>query len=389
MAALQWPPKPEECNKVFRSLDAVFCKLDLVQWSPCCPAGREHNLPAKVPRWMQGRCAPGWLVGVCACFLLMGSTSFAADVVSPEPQVDSGVQADQEVEALVLKAEQQVSAGRTVSPEHDNAMETWSRITERASSTSPRISRALAVFIEFMRNRAAEERKAGNIVWLDFAMFADAATKFMAHTGDSASSSAASSPAANWHLPAEGDTSPGPAAAARNAQPVDRVASPAAADLPRSGAGAAAMQMPSGKLNAADGSAVKGAADMSAAVPTAAAGNSATGFAVPAARPARNAPTAQQQSMAALYVSRGDEMLAMKDVSAARKFYAYAADAGSAHAATALGMTHDPEFLSQLGVVGLRPDPAMAAAWYRRAAALGDSDARAQLSRLGTEADKP
>jgi TPR repeat protein len=76
--------------------------------------------------------------------------------------------------------------------------------------------------------------------------------------------------------------------------------------------------------------------------------------------------------------------LAVKDVSAARRFYEYAANAGSARAATALARTFEPGFLAQLGVIGLRPDPALAAFWYRRAAALGDRDAEAWLHNLST-----
>ena len=72
-------------------------------------------------------------------------------------------------------------------------------------------------------------------------------------------------------------------------------------------------------------------------------------------------------------------MLAIKDFSAARKFYEYAANGGSARAAMALAGTYDPAFLTQLGAVGIRPDPALAAAWYGRAVALGDSDAEARL----------
>ena len=83
--------------------------------------------------------------------------------------------------------------------------------------------------------------------------------------------------------------------------------------------------------------------------------------------------------MAAFYAARGDEMLTRKDISAARKFYEFAANAGSARAAAALAKTFDAAFIAQLGVVGLKPDPLLAAAWYRRAAALGDPHAEAQL----------
>jgi TPR repeat protein len=87
--------------------------------------------------------------------------------------------------------------------------------------------------------------------------------------------------------------------------------------------------------------------------------------------------------MAAMYVSRGNEMLAIKDISAARKFYEYAADAGSAAGAMALAKTLDPTYLAGLGVIGLKPDLALAATFYRKAAALGDPDAKARLQALG------
>ncbi len=58
-----------------------------------------------------------------------------------------------------------------------------------------------------------------------------------------------------------------------------------------------------------------------------------------------------------MYASRGDAMLAIKDISAARKFYEYAANAGSARAAAALAGTYDPAILINLGAVGVRPDP--------------------------------
>ncbi len=82
-------------------------------------------------------------------------------------------------------------------------------------------------------------------------------------------------------------------------------------------------------------------------------------------------------------------MLAIKDISAARKFYEYAADAGSARAAMAIAMTYDPAFLSQLQVVGLSPDPALSATWYRKAAALGDPNAAARLHALSAGANNP
>jgi TPR repeat protein len=84
--------------------------------------------------------------------------------------------------------------------------------------------------------------------------------------------------------------------------------------------------------------------------------------------------------MAAFYAARGDAMLANRDISAARKFYEYAANEGSARAATALARTYDPAFAEQLGGFGMHPDPNLAAVWYRKAAELAGVAARLSQS---------
>jgi hypothetical protein len=91
-------------------------------------------------------------------------------------------------------------------------------------------------------------------------------------------------------------------------------------------------------------------------------------------------PAASEPAMAAFYAARGDAMLAHKDLSAARKFYEFAANAGSARAAAALARTYAPAFAAQLGQVGVRPDPALAASWYRRAEQLASKSAQLSQS---------
>lgn len=81
-------------------------------------------------------------------------------------------------------------------------------------------------------------------------------------------------------------------------------------------------------------------------------------------------------------VRRGNALFQHGDVSAARLLYDRAAAAGSAHAATAMGKTFDPTVLAGIGVVGLSPDPALAAFWYRRGLSLGDEEARTRLRLL-------
>jgi TPR repeat protein len=97
--------------------------------------------------------------------------------------------------------------------------------------------------------------------------------------------------------------------------------------------------------------------------------------------PAQQSEALPPEVIAAL-MRRGDAMLAVGDISAARLLYERAALAGNAAAATALGRTHDPEALAQLGVRGIRADPDLAASWYRRAVALGDTEAAQRLQRL-------
>jgi len=104
----------------------------------------------------------------------------------------------------------------------------------------------------------------------------------------------------------------------------------------------------------------------------------------PAAVPAVMMPAATPmppETIAAL-IKRGDELLRIGDIAAARLAYERAATGGSEQAMTALGMTYDPSFLNSINARGIRPDPATAAEWYRKAAALGDTAAAARISQL-------
>ncbi len=83
-------------------------------------------------------------------------------------------------------------------------------------------------------------------------------------------------------------------------------------------------------------------------------------------------------------LARGDAMLGLQDVSAARRLYERAADAGSAQAALALAGTYDPAQRSgkQWDTEANKP---LAAAWYRRAETLGAKEAAGRLKQLGAE----
>ncbi len=83
--------------------------------------------------------------------------------------------------------------------------------------------------------------------------------------------------------------------------------------------------------------------------------------------------------MIGLLMRRGDAALAEGDIIAARLMFERAANLGSGAAAAAAGRTYDIDFLLRAGARGIRADPAAAARWYRRAAALEDPGARARL----------
>src|SRR5271165_4840054 len=117
-------------------------------------------------------------------------------------------------------------------------------------------------------------------------------------------------------------------------------------------------------------------AETPAAADTAPKGSDGT---MPAPAPA--APPRFATADLTLLLSRGDTMLALGDISAARLLYQRAAALGSARAATAVGKTYDPVFLASIHATGISADRGVAAEWYRKGAALGDREGAAGLAR--------
>ena len=66
-------------------------------------------------------------------------------------------------------------------------------------------------------------------------------------------------------------------------------------------------------------------------------------------------------------MARGDALMTIGDVVSARSFYDRAFSIGNVRAAWSIARTYDPLVLAALGVQGLRPDPAKALEWYRKA----------------------
>jgi TPR repeat protein len=297
------------------------------------------------------------VVAICASRLLTAAASFASPSSTGTAQSLPAVAADQECAALLLKVEKQISDGRTATPPDDNALLTWQSVITRVEPASPGTLRALQDFEARLTYREAEEHAAGRrTVEVDLKLFEGLASELISRGAASLTNEpTAEKPAGKSDTPT------------RTSGPV--AAPPAAI----SNGAAATPGAPT--------------ADRDSTSPPAAPANTPPDITLTLADPSAPLSTHAPTAMAAALVSRGDAMLAIKDISAARKLYESAADAGSAAGATALARTYDPDYLATLGVVGLEPDPAAAANWYRKAAALGDRDAETRLRTLARSAN--
>jgi TPR repeat protein len=84
----------------------------------------------------------------------------------------------------------------------------------------------------------------------------------------------------------------------------------------------------------------------------------------------------------AALLKRAKGLLAVGDITSARLLLERAADAQEAEAALMLAGTYDPQVLGVQDMRSVTPDPAMARAWYQKAAQLGSTDARRRLTQL-------
>jgi hypothetical protein len=344
---------------------------------------------------------PWGLAAICAGMLLAGDASFAANDGSrgaPAVPMKQTGPADQnsadDIEALLRKAEQQIITGHASAPDEDSALETWRHVLEirRASPDSPKVLTALAGFAGRMRSRAADEKKAGRLVVSgDLTVFADQATKLLGHTDISTSPPPDVRMARSREIPdilsSNGADTLMPGVRSRDFQSFDALSSPLRPP-PASRTEPQRIGITMGQTTAAIAehkvalaSPAAGGPNVVVVRPTPAS-SEPPATTVPAPPSANKTAVQPDPSGTAYFAKRGDELMAIKDITAARKFYEYAANAGSAHAATALAWTFDSDFAAELGVLGLKPDPVMAATWYRRAAELGNPGAAARLRSL-------
>jgi hypothetical protein len=104
----------------------------------------------------------------------------------------------------------------------------------------------------------------------------------------------------------------------------------------------------------------------------------------PEAVPAKPAPAQAAEPSATDddLIVRGDELLSLGDIVAARQLYEFAFDRGQMQAAVALGRTYDPVTFEKLKVRGLSPNPQAALEWYKKAEKAGVKGAQADIEAL-------
>jgi hypothetical protein len=99
------------------------------------------------------------------------------------------------------------------------------------------------------------------------------------------------------------------------------------------------------------------------------------------------APPPINADQVAALISLGRDLLVQGDVAGARVMFKRAALAGDAQAALEVGMSFDPAFLKQRGVLGITPDVTQAIDWYKKATAAGSAEAFNHLKRLDPTPD--
>ncbi len=76
-------------------------------------------------------------------------------------------------------------------------------------------------------------------------------------------------------------------------------------------------------------------------------------------------------------IRKGDLLLKVGDLAAARQFYQEAFEQGAVEGAVGAAKSYDPAVYAELNVQGIEPDPAQALEWYKKAGAAGANTAEA------------
>jgi hypothetical protein len=99
-------------------------------------------------------------------------------------------------------------------------------------------------------------------------------------------------------------------------------------------------------------------------------------------------PTDSRADSAAIAIGekRGDEMMRVGDIVAARLYYELSAARGNATAAAALGRSYDPYVIGRHSLGGAQPSTERAKYWYQRAIEWGDTTSVEPLKRITNSA---
>ena len=93
----------------------------------------------------------------------------------------------------------------------------------------------------------------------------------------------------------------------------------------------------------------------------------------------------QMSAMQHTLLERGDAMLGLGDVSAARGCFVRAAELGIGIAALKVADTYDPAFIAEHNLRGIKADPVEAETWYRKAQSMGEPEAEKRLKNVEGE----
>jgi hypothetical protein len=335
------------------------------------------------------------------------------------PNLMAAQPSDQEIAELIDRTEQQVANGHVWAPPGDNALETVQRVLALADTASPKGRAEIDAMPRLLRQRAAIADAAGHSVEARrFMLFAEAVAPGSGeHAGTTragrnprqepssavgaTATNASRPPTENPPIAATAGAFPGPAAGPPPVAPVAEApphvgpsasvppheAEPPptkvmASLVPGTAAPPALPVAPVAEAPPHVGPSASAPPHEAEPPPAKVMASLVPGTAAPSAPPAAPVAVALPPAVIAALIQRGNAMLALGDISAARLLYERAARAGSGEATADVGRTHDPTVLAQLGTRGMQPDPVLAAAWYRHAIALGDAASAERLQRL-------
>jgi hypothetical protein len=296
---------------------------------------------------------------------------------------------DQLIDTLLRHIIRQVMQERMVSADDNNAMSTWFSFRDIALPIRPTTVKALTAFAAETQRLSADQLAVGRqVVATNLSIFATMATDFL-HDNLDIARVAVSPPAVDTPVRVAPIGTAGSEVAEQNTRsaepPNGSAALPAPVDVRLSNTDPSQGHDPLAASAVADASVALAAVKNEPPKTAPTAGIAAITPVIMAARPplaGGTMPANGDQSAVEQSVQRGDAMLSNYNIFAARMLYEYAARAGSAPAAMKLAETYDASFLNRLKVIGPKPDPALAAEWYGKAAALGDQRAEARLRTL-------